>query len=179
MPGPGLGQIHHLAYVVDEIEAAAKRLNQQFGAGPFFFLEEVPVTDVTSRGEPAEFVHASAFGICNEVPVELMVIAKLAPERAAERFAGDVTPRFHHVAYAVPEAELDAHRAQLESNGLPEYLHAHFGDDVDFTYHDGSASLGHDIELHADSEGLRGFFAMFEGAAENWDGSDLLRPAMG
>jgi hypothetical protein len=179
MPGPGLGQIHHLAYVVDEIEAGARLLNEQFGAGPFFFLDEVPVTDVSSRGEPAEFVHASAFGICNEVPVELMVIERLSPDRAAARFAGDVTPRFHHIAYAVPPAELDTYRAGLEAAGLPEYLHAHFGEDVDFTYHDGSSSLGHDIELHADSEGLRGFFAMFEGAAEGWDGSDLLRPALG
>jgi hypothetical protein len=179
MPASRLGQIHHLAYVVDDIESAAQSLNQQFGAGPFFFLEEVPVEDVTSRGEPGEFVHASAFGICNEVPVELMVIAKMAPDRAAERFAGDVAPRFHHIAYAVPPAELEAIRAELDAQGLPEYLHAHFGEDVDFTYHDGSASLGHDIEVHADSEGLRGFFAMFEAAAEGWDGSDLLRPAMG
>jgi len=174
-----LGRIHHLAYVVEEIEPAARHLNAQFGAGPFFFLDEVPVTDVTSRGEPAEFVHASAFGICNEVPVELMVIARLAPARAADRFAGTTTPRFHHIAYAVPPAELGEIRSGLEAEGLPEYLHAHFGEDVDFTYHDGSASLGHDIEVHADSEGLRGFFAMFEGAAEGWDGSDLLRPALG
>jgi len=174
-----LGRIHHLAYVVDEIEPAAVRLNEQFGAGPFFFLDEVPVSDVSSRGEPGEFVHASAFGICNEVPVELMVIARMAPPRAADRFAGETTPRFHHIAYAVPPAEVEAVRAKLEASGLPEYLHAHFGEDVDFTYHDGSASLGHDIELHADSDGLRGFFAMFESAAENRDGSDLLRPAMG
>lgn len=175
-----LGKIHHLAYVVEEIPAAAQLLNEQFGAGPFFYIDVVPVADVTSRGEHAEFVHASAFGICNEVPVELMVIDKMAPERAAARFAGSTFPRFHHIAYAVPAAEVEATRAALEASGLPEYLHAHFGDDVDFTYHDGSASLGHDIEMHVDSEGLRGFFAMFEGAAAEWDGStDLLRPAFG
>jgi hypothetical protein len=175
----GLGKIHHLAYLVDSIEAAAGRLNEQFGAGPFFFIDEVPVVDVTSRGEPGKFVHASAFGICNEVPVELMVIAEMAPERAAARFATDTLPRFHHVAYAVPAAEAEPTRARLEASGLPEYLHAGFGEDVDFTYHDGSAALGHDIELHHDSEGLRGFFAMFAAAAEGWDGSDLLRPALG
>jgi hypothetical protein len=174
-----LGKIHHIAYVVDDLEAAATRLNQQFGAGPFFYLEEVPVVDVTSRGEPAKFVHGSAFGICNHAPVELMVIADMAPERAASRFSSAGAPRFHHAAYAVPAAELDATRAHLEEVGLPEYLHARFGDDVDFTYHDASGSLGHDIELHADSEGLRGFFAMFAEAAAGWDGKDLLRPALG
>jgi hypothetical protein len=174
-----LGKIHHLAYVVDDIEVAATRLNEQFGAGPFFYLDEVPVVDVTSRGEPAKFVHASAFGICNHAPVELMVIADMAPERAAARFSSAGAPRLHHLAYAVPAADLDSTRDHLERSGLPEYLHARFGDDVDFSYHDAAASLGHDIELHADSEGLRGFFAMFAAAAEGWDGQDLLRPALG
>ena len=158
-----LGQIHHLAYVVEEIgrrpgactssSAPARSSSSTRSRSPTYL-----------RGEDAAFVHASAFGICNEVPVELMVIDRLAPDRAAERFAGDF-PRFHHIAYAVPQAVVEPTRAALEASGLPEYLHAHFGDDVDFTYHDGSASLGHDIELHVDSEGLRGFFAMFEGAA--------------
>jgi hypothetical protein len=175
-----LGKIHHLAYVVEDIPAAAQKLNEQFGAGPFFAIDVVPVEDVTSRGEPAEFVHASAFGISNGVPVELMVIDKMAPERAADRFAGASFPRFHHVAYAVPEAEVEETRAALEAAGLAEYLQASFGEDVNFTYHDGSDSLGHDIELHVDSEGLRGFFAMFEEAAADWDGSgDLVRPAFG
>ena len=175
-----LGQIHHIAYVVEDIPAAAQKLHEQFGAGPFFAIDVVPVEDVKSRGEDAEFVHASAFGICNEVPVELMVIDRLAPERAAARFAGTAFPRFHHIAYAVPAAEVEASRAALGESGLPEYLHAHFGDDVDFTYHDGTASLGHDIELHVDSDGLRGFFSMFEAAAAEWDGeTDLLRPALG
>lgn len=169
-----LGQIHHLAYVVDDIEAAATRLHEQFGAGPFIHLEEVPVEDVTSAGAPAEFLHGSAFGMCNGVPVELMAIRRIAPRRAAERFAG-ATPRLHHVAYAVPGAERDSVQAGLEAAGMPAYLGARFGEDVVFTYHDGSASLGHDIELHADSEGLRGFFGTIEGAAAGWDGSDLLR----
>lgn len=175
-----LGKIHHLAYVVEDIPAAAQLLNEQFGAGPFFYIDVVPVEGVTSQGEPAEFVHASAFGICNEVPVELMVIDKMAPERAADRFAGTTFPRFHHIAYAVSAAEVEAARVALEESGLPEYLHAHFGEDVDFTYHDGSASLGHDIEMHVDSDGLRGFFAMFDAATAEWDGStDLVRPAFG
>jgi hypothetical protein len=175
-----LGKIHHLAYVVEDIPAAAQKLNAQFGAGPFFAIDVVPVEDVTSQGEPAEFVHASAFGICNGIPVELMVIDRMAPERAAARFAGTTFPRFHHIAYALPAAEVEAARADLEENGLPEYLEASFGEDVNFTYHDGSASLGHDIEVHVDSEGLRGFFSMFESAAADWDGSgDLVRPAFG
>lgn len=37
------------------------------------------------------------------------------------------------------------------------------------------ASTGHHVELHADSQGLRDFFAMIHGASVEWDGSDPLR----
>jgi hypothetical protein len=136
---------------------------------------------VTSRGEHGQFVHASAFGICNDAPLELLQIARIDPPRAAARFIGndDGTPRLQHAAYVVPREEVEAVRAELEASGLPEYLSARIGEDVDFSYHDSGATLWHDLEIHADSEGLRGFFAMFREAAANWDGSDLLRPPPG
>jgi hypothetical protein len=37
------------------------------------------------------------------------------------------------------------------------------------------ASLGHDIEIHFDSQGLRDFFQMVREGAEGWDGSEPLR----
>jgi hypothetical protein len=40
---------------------------------------------------------------------------------------------------------------------------------------DASAVLGHDLEIHIDSQGLREVFAMVTGAAEGWDGSEPLR----
>jgi hypothetical protein len=181
MPGPGvpdLGPIHHFAYVVAEIEPVVQRLNEQFGAGPFLQIESVPVEDVTSRGEPAEFAHSSAFGICNDVAVELIQVTKIEPARVAERFRpnDDGTPRLQHVAYALPPATVAAQRAELETKGLPEYLSARFGEDVEMTYHDASGSFGYDFEIHADSEGLRGSFAMLREAAADWGGSEVLRP---
>jgi methylmalonyl-CoA/ethylmalonyl-CoA epimerase len=171
----GLGPIHHLGYVVEDIRSTARQLHEAFGAGPLFYLEEVPVADVTSRGEPAEFMHDSAFGMLNGGVVELMKITRLSPARAEARFDRPEERWLHHVAYAVPVPELAAIRARLDEHGIPEYLNAHFGEDVDFTYHDGSGVLGHDFEIHADSDGLRGFFSMFPEAAAGWDGSDLLR----
>lgn len=181
VPGSGdldLGPIHHLAYVVEELEPAARRLNEQFGAGPFFFFEDVPVEAATSRGEGAEFVHGSAFGICNGMAVELMRIARVEPARAAERFRGngDGTPRLQHVGYVFAAAAVGAVRAELEARGLPEYLSARIGEDVEPSYHDAGATFGYDLEIHADSDGLRGAFAMLREAAEGWDGSDLMRP---
>jgi hypothetical protein len=58
---------------------------------------------------------------------------------------------------------------------MPEYLSSRLGD-VEATLHDGTAVLGHSLEIHAESEGLRGFFAMVMDAARGWDGSRPLRP---
>ena len=81
-----LERAHHYAYVVENIEATVERLTEQLGAGPFFFVENVPLENITSRGEPAEFVHHSAFGYCGGGPIELMEIVRLVPERIEGRF---------------------------------------------------------------------------------------------
>lgn len=67
-------------------------------------------------------------------------------------------------------------RRELENRGLPEYLSARLGE-LDITFHDASASLGHDLEIRVDSQGLRDFFEMVREGAEGWDGSEPLRPA--
>ena len=171
---PQLGEPHHYAYVVDDIEATVNRLVEQLGAGPFFLGENVPLENVLSRGEPAKFVHNSAFGSCGEGAIELIQAFSLAPERVERGFSGP-RPRVHHVAYAVPPTEVADLRSSLDERGLPQYLSAQLGE-VDLTLHDASATLGHDIEIHVDCEGLRGFFAMVRGSAEGWDGSKPLRP---
>jgi hypothetical protein len=81
---PQLGEPHHCAYVVEDIEATVNRLVDQLGAGPFFLIENVPLENVLSRDEPAEFVHNSAFGYCGDGAVELIEAVSLAPERVEQ-----------------------------------------------------------------------------------------------
>ncbi len=171
---PQLGEPHHYAYVVEDIEATVNRLVYQLGAGPFFLIESVPLEDVLSRGEPAEFVHNSAFGSCDGSAIELIDAVSLTPELVEKRFSGP-RPRIHHVAYAVPPTEVADLRSSLDERGLTEYLSSQLGE-VETTLHDASAALGHDIEIHVNSEGLHDFFEMVMAGAEGWDGSEPLRP---
>jgi Glyoxalase/Bleomycin resistance protein/Dioxygenase superfamily len=171
---PQLGEPHHHAYVVDDIEATVNRLFDQLGAGPFFLIESVPLENVRSRGEPAEFVHNSAFGYFGGGAIELMQAVSLAPERVEARFSGP-RPRIHHVAYVLPPTEVADLRRSLDERGLTQYLSSQLGG-VETTLHDASAALGHDIEIHVDSKGLRDFFGMVRAGAEGWDGSQPLRP---
>jgi len=171
---PQLGEPHHCAYVIDDIEATVNRLADQLGAGPFFLIENVPLENVLSRGEPAEFVHNSAFGYCGGGAIELMEVLSLAPERVQKGFSGP-RPRIHHVAYVLPPTEVAVLRSSLDDRGLTEYLSSQLGE-VETTLHDASAALGHDIEIHVESEGLRDFFEMVRAGADGWDGSEPLRP---
>jgi methylmalonyl-CoA/ethylmalonyl-CoA epimerase len=170
---PQLGEPHHQAYVVADIEATVSALVDQLGAGPFFLIENVPLEEVLSRGEPAEFAHNSAFGTCGDSPIELIQTVSVAPDRVEERFSGS-RPRVHHVAYVVPPTQVAEVRSSLDERGLPQYLSSQFGG-AETTLHDASAVLGHDLEIHGDNDGLRDFFGMVRGAAEGWDGSEPLR----
>jgi methylmalonyl-CoA/ethylmalonyl-CoA epimerase len=169
-----LGEPHHFAYVVEDIEATVNRLFDQLGAGPFFLVENVPLENVRSRGEPAEFVHNSAFGSCGGGAIELIQAFSLAPERVEKRFSAP-WPRVHHVAYVVPPTDVAELRRSLDERGLSQYLSSQLGE-AETTLHDASGTLGHDLEIHADNEGLRDFFGMVRDAAEGWDGSEPLRP---
>ena len=174
---PALGEPHHIAYLVDDIEATVSRLVDQLGAGPFFLVENVPLENVRSAGEPAELVHNSAFGGCGDGAIELMEIRSATPERVAQRFAAP-RPGIHHIAYVVAPAEVTDLRNELDQRGLTEYLSAELGETHN-TFHDASATLGHDIEIHDDVAGLRDFFGMVTGAADGWDGSEPLRLVTG
>ena len=175
--GLQLGEPHHHAYLVADVAAAVEQFAAQLGAGPFFFVEDVPLENVLSRGEPAEFGHNSAFGACGAVAIELIQPVRLSPDRVAARFA-DPRPRVHHVAYVVPPGSAGGVRAALDERGVSGYVSSQLGP-VDTTLHDASALLGHDIEIHVDVEALHQFFAMVRSAADGWDGSERLRPAPG
>jgi len=137
---PQLGAPHHYGYVVEAIEETVSRLVDQLGAGPFFLVERVPLENVLSRGEPADFIHNSAFGFCGGGPIELMEIINVSPERVEKGFS--VTrPGIHHVAYAVPRTEVADLRSSLDQRGLPQYLSAELGE-TENTFHDASALLG-------------------------------------
>ena len=170
---PRLGKPHHCAYVVEDIEATVNRLVSQLGAGPFFLIENVPLENVRSRGEPAEFAHNSAFGYCGDGAVELIQPISLAPGRVETAFSAP-RPRVQHVGYVVPPAQVADLRSSLDERGLAQYLSSQLGG-VETTLHDASAALGHDIEIHADNDALHSFFGMVSSAAQGWDGSGPLR----
>lgn len=45
------GQIMQFGYIVDDIQEAAMQWTQNIGAGPFYFLEKLPMDKLLQRSE--------------------------------------------------------------------------------------------------------------------------------
>src|SRR3954452_16486115 len=130
---PFHGPIHHLAYVVEDLETTVERLVAAFGAGPFFVIRDVAFEQLTSTGEPATFAHDSAYGQCGSLPIEVMQLKRLEPQLVRQGFAQS-PPQLHHSADVVSPERLAEAREDLERRGLPAFLHATTCD-IDSTLH--------------------------------------------
>jgi hypothetical protein len=161
--------IHHIAYIVDDIPAAAAMWAQTFGAGPFLTVVrsggEAPEQD--HDGGPAIFRPTVAFGQWGPIAVELLRIDAAEPATLAAHFKAP----FNHVAYVSETPAEDSE--QLAALGLPRFLHSRRGD-VETIWH-AVPALGHAIEIHRATASIKQYFAAVASAAEGWDGSELLR----
>lgn len=163
--------ISHLSYAVGDLPRAVDLWATTFGAGPFFVLEHVQFDELEHDGSPAFFDHSAAFGQWGSVAVELQQVFEARPDWLAQRVAL-APPQLNHVAYISPDVEADS--ARLEQLGMPRFMFARLGA-VEVTFHDASASLGHAIEIHRESDHIHDFFAAVASAAAGWDGEDRFR----
>jgi len=161
-----------VAYHVPDPAAAAERCARDFGWGPFFLLEHIPLERSLYRGAPAQFDHSSAYGQAGELMVELITQHNDGPSALRDLFAPHETG-VHHVACFVDDlgAELQHRREQ----GVAIALDARTRTGVDFAMLDLSTSLGHMLELYEPNEDLRRFYAHVRRCADGWDGQRPVR----
>jgi hypothetical protein len=161
-----------VAYHVPDPAAAAERCARDYGWGPFFLMEHIPLASSLYRGTPAEFDHTSAYGQAGEMMVELITQHNAGPSALRDLFQPHQTG-VHHVACFVDDlqAELQRHRAL----GAAVALEARTRTGVDFAMVDLSASLGHMLELYEPNEDLRRFYAHVRKCADGWDGERPVR----
>ena len=105
--------------VVEDIEATVNRLVDQLGAGPFFLIENVPLEDVRSCGEPAEFVHNVAYAV---PPTEVADLRGSLDERGLTEYLssrlGGVETTLHD-ASAVLGHDIEIH---VDGEGLRDFF---------------------------------------------------------
>lgn len=167
--------VRQLAYYVPDIVDAARAHSQQFGSGPFFTFENVPLLSNSHRGVERAWNHSSAYGQWGDVMVEFVTQHSADPSVIFDIYpAGSGRYGLHHTACFVDN--LDEAIARFEVAGLPLAQISETTTGTRFAFVDASATLGHMIELYAKDAGIEEFYWMVKDAARDWDGSDPVRP---
>ncbi len=160
------------AYFVKDVEAAVERAVRQFGAGPFFVLENIQLRWAEHRGQSCSFVHTSAYGQWGNMMMELVQQDVEGPSPFRDMYAHG-QEGIHHMAMMVDDLE-DAY-GQVRGSGLTVATRAVTQGGTEFAFVDTVAAMGHMLELYEKSEGLMGFYERVRLASVDWDGREPIR----
>ena len=166
--------IVQMAWVVDDLEAAATRISKAMRCGPFLMNRHIQLTDPRHRGRPQRTDFSLALAQAGAVQIELVEQHDDTPSVYRDAFP-DGPPggmAFHHVAVIV--ADVGQETARYNALGFDTGSSGRFGD-VDFTYVDTRAAGGFMVEVLPDSDTINRFFGAVRKAAEEWDGTTVWR----
>lgn len=139
-------QHSQVAYVTNDIEAAARLFEEEYGAPGFFHFSNVDNGMEIGNGPQLKIALARVGG----VEIELIEpIGDTAPlfKNALPRGPG-LAIRFHHVAIRIdgPKENWDAHVASIDFGKHPIVFEGELGEDLRFVYTDERETLGHYVE---------------------------------
>jgi catechol 2,3-dioxygenase-like lactoylglutathione lyase family enzyme len=168
--------MHHLGYWVDDLDAAVEQATRTLGIGPFLVhrhvaFERFTLADGSAVTDPAYFDHTAAFAAWGPVVLELCAVHTVHPD-LAEAY-GIQTGQLGHVSWVVED--LAAESARLEELGCP-LIHTASSGAVNVAWHQGGPLFPHPIEVHRAGPPILGMHARLTALAEDWDGTDPLRP---
>ncbi|MCG8443114.1 MAG: VOC family protein [Caulobacterales bacterium] len=174
LPQPATNhKVLQLAYVVNDVRAAAEKWIETFGVGPFYMLDRPQVGDPRYRGtpQPVEF----SVGVAQAGDIHIELIEQHCDSPSCYR---DLVPKgregFHHVGVIVED--YDAEIARYEGQGFPVAFSGEFGP-LRFAYVDTSPVTGCMVEVLEDVPFIRAYFDGIRAGAEGWDGSNPIRSA--
>lgn len=166
--------IQQIAYFVYDVREAALQHSLQFGSGPYYISEHIPLIRCLHRGKEAVLDHTSAYGQWGGVMVEFVQQNNPGPS-----VFHDVYPEhsrrtgLHHVALFIED--LKASCASFEAQGLPLALYAEMEGGFAFAMADALRRYGHMIELYEAVPMLKEFYAWVAKASRGFDGVDPIR----
>lgn len=170
---PG-ARVVQMAWVVDSLESAAKRLSRAMQVGPFLMIRHIRLDDPRHRGRSQLTDFSLCLAQAGDVQIELVEQHDQTPSVYRDLFP-DGPPRgmaFHHVAVIV--GDVFAETARYNQLGFPTASSGRFGS-IDFTYIDTTAAGGFMVEILPDVPEMHAFFGKVRQAAEDWDRSEPWR----
>lgn len=167
--------LHHIGYWVDDLEEAAWRAHRDLGIGPFALAAHISFASFEMAGrEPGDavvFDHSAAFAAWGPIVIELGQVHEIDPGLAAAYGvrAGAVS----HVSWLAPD--LAAERDRLAASGC-EFVNSAQTGPVSVEWLTGGSLFDHPIEVHLDTEFMRGMRGRLARRAEEWDGEGIFVP---
>lgn len=157
--------IMQFAWVVSDLEAAARHWHATLGVGPFLVNRNIMLTEPRHRGAPSATRFSTAVAQSGEVQIELIEQHDDGPSIYRDTVPAG-TAGLHHVAFIAED--FDAALAHYTEQGFPVGADGRFGD-MRYAYVDTSTALGHMVEIVEDKPAIRAFFGAVRKAAERWD----------
>jgi hypothetical protein len=166
------GTLYQVAYLVTDLEAAARQWAELTGAGPFMLFEHFAFNNPVWNGRATEVDISIALGFSAGLCVELIFQHDDRPsiyrDWQAVRGYG-----LHHVA--ILSEDFPAALDTWSCKGAPAVFTAGFGADTRLAYLDTRERLGCYLEVVEFTAFVREALGAMREAHDNWDGSEPLR----
>lgn len=148
-------------------------MHRDLGIGPFAHAPHITFAsfEMPNRTGEIAFDHSSAFAAWGPVVVEISQVHAIDDE-LAEAY-GVRSRGVSHVSWLAPD--LAAERARLRAAGCELINTARTGP-VSVEWLTGGDLFDHPIEVHLDSEFMRGMHARLVARANDWDGDGIFVP---
>ena len=166
-----LGPPVQIAYAVSDIFRGVDKWIKDFGAGPFFIAEHIPIKNVIYRGHPSELDITVAYGQWGEIMIELVQDNGEGPSIIRDLYPPQKSG-LHHLAYFVNDMDLVS--AKLVEEGYVLAMSGQAGENR-FQFFDAISEMGHFLEIYEPIESLKSLYERVSSASVNWDGSYPLR----
>ncbi len=139
-------QHSQVAYVTNDIEAAAAAFEEEFGAPGFYHFSNVGQGMDSEDGPQLKIALARVGGIEIELIEPIGDTAPLFKDALPD--GPGLAIRFHHVAIRIdgPEANWKAHAASIDHEKHRIVFQGSMGEHLHFFYTDERATLGHYVE---------------------------------
>jgi len=167
------GALIQTAFVSADIRTTMAEMTRAMKVGPWFLREHGVFADQFYRGQPATTALSIAMGYAGDMLFEIIQQLDDSPsvyrDVVAQRGFG-----MHH--FGVASDDFEATCAHYTAESFEEVYVAEVANGARVAYFDTFGRLPAMIEVIEYLPATQAMFASFKAAAENWDGTDPVRP---